>query len=358
MISPLLDGILQAAVANGASDVILRSGKAAVFRIDGRLSPVESELPGEQDMAALWIACGAEGSEMDRDASLTTEDGVRFRVNLLRQLGNRGAVLRRIQNQIPRMESLGLPCELLRDWAERPSGIVIVCGPTGSGKSTTMASVLEWINESMARHIVTIEDPVEFLFTGKMSFFTQREVGIDTPSFAEGLRRSLRQNPDVIFLGEIRDAPSAITAIQAAETGHLVFATVHAAGCADVVTRLELLFPPDERESIRKTLATQLHGVLCQRLLPAVSEGRALLSEYFSNEASSRRLVVEGRMDELQDFISRGDPRNARSFADSLLQLVRNGIVAESVALENADNPQELARTLRGISSSMQATRR
>ena len=350
MISPLLDQILQAAVANGASDIILRSGKPAVLRINGELAAVESELPGEQDLADLWSACGAEGSELDRDASLTTEEGVRFRVNLLRQLGVRGAVLRRIQNQIPAMESLGLPCELLREWAQRPSGIVVVCGPT--------ASLLEWINASMARHIVTIEDPVEYLFTAKMSYFTQREVGIDTPSFAEGLRRSLRQNPDVIFLGEIRDAPSAVTAIQAAETGHLVLATVHAAGCADVVARLELLFPADERESVRKTLAEQLLGVLCQRLLPAVSGGRALLCEYFSNVASSRRLIAEGRMNDLLDFVSRGDPRSVRSFPDSLLQLVRDGTVAEAVAMENADNPQEFARSLRGISSSMQATRR
>ena len=358
MISPLLDQILQAAVSNGASDIILRAGKPAVLRINGALVAVESELPGEKDLTDLWTACGADGSELDRDASLTTEDGVRFRVNLLRQLGVRGAVLRRIQSQIPAMETLGLPCEILRAWAQRPSGIVIVCGPTGSGKSTTMASVLEWINTSMPRHIVTIEDPVEYLFTGKMSYFTQREVGIDTPSFAEGLRRSLRQNPDIIFLGEIRDAPSAITAVQAAETGHLVFATVHAAGCADVVARLELLFPTDERESVRKTLAAQLHGVLCQRLLPAVSGGRALLCEYFSNEASSRRIIAEGRMNELQDFVSRGDPRSVRSFPDSLLQLVRDGIVTEAVAMEEADNPQEFARSLRGISSSMQATRR
>lgn len=358
MISPLLDEILRAAVENGASDVILHSGKPAVLRINGALTPVESELPSDPDMDALWSACGAGPDERDRDASLTTDTGVRFRVNLLRQLGVRGAVLRRIQNQIPDMDSLGLPCDLLREWAARTSGIVIVCGPTGSGKSTTMAAVLEWINSSMARHIVTIEDPVEYLFAEKMSLFTQREVGIDTPTFAEGLRRSLRQNPDVIFLGEIRDAVSALTAIQAAETGHLVLATVHAAGCADVVARLELLFSPEEREAVRKTLAAQLLGVLCQRLLPALAGGRTLLCEYFANEGSSRRLIVEGRMNELQDFVARGDPRSVRSFGDSLLQLVREGIVAESTALENSENPHEFARSLKGISSSMQATRR
>ncbi len=358
MISPLLDGILRAAVEGGASDVILHCGKPPVVRINGQLAPVESDLPSDSDMNALWAACGAAPDERDRDASLTTEDGVRFRVNLLQQLGVRGAVLRRIQNQIPAMDVLGLPCELLREWAARPSGIVIVCGPTGSGKSTTMASVLEWINASMARHIVTIEDPVEYLFTEKMSLFTQREVGIDTPTFAEGLRRSLRQNPDVIFLGEIRDAVSALTAIQAAETGHVVLATVHAASSADVVARLELLFAPEEREAVRKTLAAQLLGVLCQRLLPALAGGRTLLCEYFANEGSSRRLITEGRMNELQDFITRGDPRNVRSFGDSLLKLVRDGTVAESVAMEAAENPHEFARALKGISSSMQATRR
>jgi len=358
MISPLLDELLRSAVANNASDVIFQTGKPVVFRINGALTSVESDLPGEADMEALWAACGAEKSELDHDGSLTTDEGVRFRVNLLRQLGSRGAVLRRIQSVIPAMETLGLPCELLREWAERPSGIVIISGPTGSGKSTSVAAILEWINQSLARHIVTIEDPVEYLFTGRMSFFTQREVGIDTPSFAEGLRRSLRQNPDVIFLGEIRDPASAITAIQASETGHLVLATVHASGCADVVDRLELLFPPDEREAVRKTLASQLLGVLCQRLLPSVAGGRALLCEFFSNAASSRRLIVEGRMNELRDFITRGDPRSARAFGDTLLQLVREGIVDEATALEVAENPQEFSRALRGISSSAQGTRR
>lgn len=358
MISPLLDEMLLAAVAGGASDIILHAGKPAVFRINGELAAIESDLPGDQDMDSLWLACGAGGDEQDHDASFTTAEGVRFRVNLLKQLGRKGAVLRRIQSDIPAMESLGLPHEILGEWAARPSGIVIICGPTGSGKSTTIASVLEWINATTARHIVTIEDPVEYLFSGKVSFFTQREVGIDTPSFAEGLRRSLRQNPDVIFLGEIRDSTSALTAIQAAETGHLVLATVHAAGCADVVDRLELLFPPDERDGVRKTLATQLLGVLCQRLLPAIAGGRALLCEFFSNGGASRRMISERRMSELQDFISRGDPRNARSFSDSLLHLVRSGIVSESTALEFSENPQEFARTLKGISSSTQTTRR
>ncbi len=358
MISSLIEALLRVAVTSAASDVILREGMPAVFRIQGALTEVESELPREADLRGLWEACGAGMDEMDRDASFTTADGVRFRVNLLRQLGRLAAVLRRIQNEIPSMDSLGLPCELLRDWAVRPSGIIIVCGPTGSGKSTTMAAVLEWINGTVARHIVTIEDPVEFLFTGRMSYFTQREVGIDTPSFSEGLRRSLRQNPDIIFLGEIRDAVSALTAIQAAETGHLVFATVHASGCADVVSRLELLFPAAEREGMRATLAAQLHGVLCQRLLPSAAGGRALLAEFFANSGSSRRLIAEGRINEISDFIVRGDPKCVQSFGSALVGLVKSGVITEEVAMEHSDNPQELSRSLRGVSSSLQATRR
>jgi twitching motility protein PilT len=358
MISPLLDEVLRAAATNAASDVILHCGRAPVLRIHGELVSVQGAVPGDADLDALGAACGAAPGDLDRDASLTTADGVRFRVNIFHQLGSRGAVLRRIQSDIPTLESLGAPTELLREWSARKSGIVIVSGPTGSGKSTTLAAVLEAVNQSVARQIVTIEDPVEYLFTAKFSLFTQREVGIDTPTFAEGLRRSLRQNPDIILLGEIRDAVSALTAIQAAETGHLVLATLHAAACADVVERLQLLFPPDEREGVRKTLAAQLLGVLFQRLVPGASGGRVLVCEYFVNAASSRKLIAEGRIPELHDFIARGDPRSARSFADSLLQSVRDGLVAEATALEISDNPQEFARALRGISSSTQATRR
>ncbi len=358
MLSPLLDEILRAAVEGGASDVLLRCGRKPVVRINGELVAMESPLPDDADLDSLGKACGAPTGARDHDASFSTTDGIRFRVNLFRELGAMGAVLRRIRSDIPTMESLGLPVEILREWADRPSGIVLVSGPTGSGKSTTVAAMLESINQSVARHIITIEDPVEFLFQDKTSFFTQREVGIDTPTFPEGLRRSLRQDPDVIFLGEIRDAESAQTAIQASETGHLVFATLHASSVADVVTRLELLFLADEREAVRKTLASQLLGIVCQKLIPAADNSRALACEYFSNAASSRKIIAEGRLTDLQDFIARGDQRSACSFASSLLRLVRENRISEATALEISDNPQEFARSLRGISSSTQSTRK
>ena len=358
MNSPLLDELLRVATESGASDLILHFGKPAMVRIDGKLTALEAPPISNADLDDLWERMGASKTDLDRDGSLTSPGGTRFRVNLLHQLGTRAAVLRRIRSVIPDIDSLGVPGELVRDWVARPSGIIIISGPTGSGKSTTVAASLEWINQTQRRHIVTIEDPVEYLFEAKSSLFTQREVGIDTPSFAEGLRRSLRQAPDVIFLGEIRGALSAVTAIQAAETGHLVFATLHSSTCADTVDRLQLLFPQGEREAVRKTLASQLLGIFCQRLVPSTDGTRALLCEYFSNAASSRKIIAEGRMPDLVDFITRADPLTARSFGESLFRLVKDGRVDPATALEISDNPQELSRMLRGISSSTQAHRR
>ncbi len=358
MISPALDDALAHAANHGASDLILREGKPPVARINGALYALEIAPPVAADMDALWSACGALPGETDHDASLAADGGERFRVNLHRRLGERGAVLRRIKREIPALDTLGVPADLLREWGARESGLLIVSGPTGSGKSTTLAALLDHINKTAARHVVTIEDPVEYLFEPALCVFTQREVGVDTPSFAEGLRRSLRQDPDIILVGEIRDAISATAALQAAETGHLVLATLHASACAEAVERLELLFPQAERDAARKTLSGLLIGVLCQRLVPARAGGRVAACEYFTNEALSRRLIAEGRMPELQDLIARGDPRTARPMQESLLQLVREGTVDEAVAMEIVARPQDFARALKGIASGAQSTRR
>ena len=260
--------------------------------------------------------------------------------------------MRPIKTQIPSLEELGLPVDLLISWLQHSSGLVLVTGPTGSGKSTTLASCLNWLNHHEARHIVTIEDPIEYLFEPVLGIFTQREVGIDTTSFAEGLRRSLRQSPDVILLGEIRDSASAITALQAAETGHLVLATLHSSNVLDSLERLARLFEVRERDGVLQVLSQQLVGILCQRLVVGEPEGRAVVVEHFENHAVTRKWILEGKFRELADLVGRGDnPANA-PFLKSLVALVRAGRISEATALQCAANPHELQRELRGISAS------
>lgn len=278
-----MDALCQAVEAYEASDLLLHENRSPLLRIAGDLRTLDATPLDRSFFRELWKACGAAETVQDHDASFTSPGGIRFRVNLLRQLGSHAAVLRRIRRDIPQLESIGVPAGVLRDWMVRKSGLVLVCGPTGSGKSTTLAACLEWMNQGLSRHIVSIEDPIEYLFSNQRCLFTQREVGIDTSGFAEGLRRSLRQSPDVIFVGEIRDAETAGTATQASETGHLVLATLHASSCTDAVERLQFLFPATLRDTVRRTLSGQLLGILCQRLLPALQGGMALAVEYFSN---------------------------------------------------------------------------
>ncbi len=357
-LSPEMETLCAAAVEYGASDLLLHEGRAPRLRISGNLTVLDFPPLSAEFFDGLWRACDVPVDQQDFDTSLTSAAGSRFRVNLLRQLGRRAAVLRRIRSDIPNLENLGLPADLLRDWMMRKAGIVLVCGPTGSGKSTTMAAMLEWANQNFIRHVVTIEDPVEYIFTPRQCLFTQREVGIDTPTFAEGLRRSLRQNPDVIFLGEIRDSLTAQTAIQAAETGHLVLATLHSSTCSEAVERMQLFFPTADHESVRRTLSAQLLGIMCQRLLPATDGGLALAIEFFTNIAAARKYIDEGRLTELQDLLARGDGHSSAQFISSLVSLVKAGRISEETAMASSDNPQELRRALRGISSSSHSNRR
>jgi pilus retraction protein PilT len=353
-----MESLCKAAEAYEASDLLLHEARPPLLRISGKLRVLESAPLNGAFFEALRRACGATEEAKDYDTSFTSAEGIRFRVNLLRQLGRHAAVLRRIRSDIPDLETLGLPVEVLREWIARKSGLILVCGPTGCGKSTTLASCLEWMNQALCRHVVTIEDPIEYLFANRQCLFTQREVGIDTPSFAEGLRRSLRQSPDVILVGEIRDAETAMTAAQASETGHLVLSTLHSSSCTDAIERLQFLFPAPSRDGVRRTLAGQLLGVLCQRLLPGTDGGMIVAAEYFSNIGAMRKYILDGSMADLADGISRSSAENAQSFVSSISKLVIDQLVSEEVASAAADNPQELSRALRGISSSAQATRR
>jgi len=320
--------------------------------MNGELVAIGSAPVTSEELESLWTQCGAAPDALDFDGSYLSSDGNRFRVNLFRTLFKRGAVLRPIKILVPSLDTLGVPVELLVSWVTRPSGLVLVTGPTGSGKSTTIAACLEWLNQNHPRHIVTIEDPIEYLFTPAKCLFTQREVLTDTSSFAEGLRRSLRQSPDVILLGEIRDSASAITALQAAETGHLVLATLHSSNVLDSLERLSRLFDIAEREGVFQLLSQQLVGILCQKLVPALPEGRTLVVEHFENQAVTRKWISEGKFRDLADFVAKGDNPANVTFLHSLVAMIQGERITEAVGIQTAPNPRELQRRLRGIDSS------
>ncbi|MFV1996220.1 MAG: type IV pilus twitching motility protein PilT, partial [Verrucomicrobiales bacterium] len=277
-------------------------------------------------------------------------DGTRYRVNLHRYLGRLGAALRPIKSSVPTMEDLGLPAPILENWIARTSGMVLVTGATGTGKSTTVAAALQWINENHSRHVVTIEDPIEYIFSDQLSIFTQREVGADTESFQQGLRSSLRQSPDVIFLGEIRDAETAATALQAAETGHLVVSTLHSADIGDTLERITGLFPATERDSGLFILSQQLIGVISQQLLPGENDDLVLAVEHFQNEGATRNWIRSREFKQLADFSARGDSPNNAGFLASIVASVKAGRVSREVGERYCGNAVEYQRALRGIS--------
>jgi twitching motility protein PilT len=347
----------RAAREYGASDLILHVGEPPLVRVSGSITPMDAPVIMFEDMASFRIACGVPEEETDHDASFVSAEGVRFRVNFHRKLGSHAAVLRRINSAPPDLDGLGVPSGVLRSMVQRRAGIIIVSGPTGSGKSTTLASLLEWVNHNLERHVVTIEDPVEFVFARDKSLFTQRAVGLDTPSFAEGLRRALRQAPDIILVGEIRDAQTASVALQAAETGHLVLTTLHASDVGEVMERLEAFFPENERKGLLQVLSGQLLGVLCQKLLPASTGGMVLACEYLTNNGFATQIIREGEIPALRDLMSSADERETRDFLRSLHLLVRAGMLSEETAFSAALHPAELRRKLRGIETGSFAAR-
>jgi len=346
-----IDALCRLATYHGASDLFLHADRVPQLRVQNELVSADETPITTADMEAFWQHGGAPLDALDFDGSYVDSEGNRFRVNLFRSLLQRGAALRPIKTAIPTLQELGAPVELLTSWIMRPSGLVLITGPTGAGKSTTLAGCLDWLNRHHACHVVTIEDPIEYLFQPDRCLFTQREVGIDTASFAEGLRRSLRQSPDVILLGEIRDGASAITALQAAETGHLVLATLHSSNVLDSLERLSRLFEIREREGVLQVLSQQLVGILCQRLVPAEPQGRTLIVEHFENQAVTRKWILEGKFRELADLIAKGDNPANLTFLKSLAGAVRAGRISETTALQTASNPHELQRELRGISA-------
>jgi twitching motility protein PilT len=344
--------LLSLTVQRKASDLHLNPGRAPVLRIDGDLVSLEGPPLDEATAQALcreitderhWREVESRGTT---DFGLAHESGNRFRVSVLRQRGRYAAVLRQIPSRLLSFEQIGLPApciELLR----RPRGLVLVTGPTGSGKTTTLAAMIDWINTNQDRHIVTIEDPIEYYHGHKKGLVTQREIGADVPDFPEAIRRALRQDPDVILLGEMRDLETISAAITAAETGHLVFGTLHTTGSARTVDRMIDAFPAHQQDQIRAQLSVSILAVISQVLLPrAGGKGRVAAFEVMLMNPAIGNLIRKNETHKIQSTIQTSRRLGMITLDDHLLELVRKGLVARQDALDAAQDPKDLETRL------------
>ncbi|GAA4598238.1 twitching motility protein PilT [Actinoplanes octamycinicus] len=347
----VLDQLLITLVESRGSDLHLTVGSPPMMRVDGSLRPVpgygklnasDTELLARAAVTPLqWEAFERE-QEMDFAHSIV---GVsRFRGNLYRQRTSCGAVFRAIPHKIKPLDELGMP-ESVGRFAHLPRGLVLVTGPTGSGKTTTLASLLDLANRSRADHIITIEDPIEFLHPHKRSIVNQREVGADTETFASALKHALRQDPDIILVGELRDLTTTATALTAAETGHLVMATLHTQSATQTIDRIIDIFPPHQQLQIRAQLAASLQGVVTQALAPrADGKGRAVICEILSATPAIRSLIREGKSHQIPSFMQAGSNEGMLAFDQHLAEKVREGVITMQTALEISHSPEELKR--------------
>jgi twitching motility protein PilT len=351
-----IDKFFKASVKMLASDVHFKANSPPRFRVGGKLRTAKTE-PLENDriieMVFEILTKDQREHYLDRGSvdfayALTEVD--RFRVNVFRQRGLMSVAARRISKDIMGYAQLGLP-ESIGNLAQLHQGLVMLAGITGSGKSTTIAAMIEQINSERACHIVTLEDPIEYLFRDDKAFINQREIGIDVKSFADGLKYLMREDPDVVLIGEMRDAETFSAAIQAAESGHLVFATVHASGAAQTITRILELFPEDGRDLIRTSLAFNLQGIICQKLLPSIKDdvGRIPAVEIMIANPSIRKMVEEKRENEISTVLRSSYNEGMVDFAEYLHRLVETEVISPAVAYEAAPNPDELRMKLKGI---------
>jgi len=350
----LFNRILQTAVEGGASDVHLKIGTPVIFRINRQLVAIEAPHP-----TAEWIDNVVEHivpkhakkrleEEREVDFSYYVPGIGRFRTNLFQQRGQFCLAMRFVKTQVPSFEDLGL-LPVLRKISESPRGIVLLAGSTGCGKSTTLAAMIEHINAHSNKHIITMEDPIEYVFEDNQSVIEQREVGLDTVSFEHALRHVLRQDPDIIMIGEMRDALSFQAAMSAADTGHLVLSTVHTTNAAQSVNRILDFFKAEEREQVRRQLAGTLQAVICQRMVATIQGGVTPAQEILINTGTVRKLMEENRLDKLPAAIETGNEEGMLNFNQALFQLVKDGKVSEREALSKATNAQALEMNFKGI---------
>jgi twitching motility protein PilT len=349
-----LNPLLRRAVELGASDIHLKVGVPPILRRDGSLGPLEeAPVVSDRDTEVVLEAVGKRSPERfeafrttgDLDIAYQEEDLPRFRVNAFRQRGHISFAFRVIPKNVPNFDMLNLPAGVRR-LAEEHRGLVLVTGATGSGKTTSLAAMIDHINRSRKQHIVTIEDPIEILHSDHSCIVNQREIGLDTTDFMQALRRALRQDPDVILIGELRDAETAQTALQAAESGHLVLSTLHTVDAAETLSRMIEFFPEAKQQMIRSVMAGVLRGVISQRLLPRIDGGRVAAVEVMVTNTRIADLIRENKPESITDAIEEGAFFDMQTFSQSLIDLVVSGIVDQETAANAATNRHDFLVTL------------
>ena len=351
-----LDKYFMAAVENRASDLHLKVGHPPKLRMKGQLRDTSGEVLSQERIEELVFEILSQPQKElfkqhgTLDFAYEVDGKHRFRINIFHQRGAISMAARRVESTIPSFEQIHLP-KTLEKIADRAQGLVLVVGPSGSGKTTTIASMIDFINQSHSCHIVTIEDPIEYIFKDKKAIVSQREIGIDVKDFTEALTCLMRQDPDVVFVGEMRDAATVTAGMRAAETGHLVFGTLHSANASQAVGRLLDLFPQDERDMVRRALSLTIKAIISQLLLPCIKEGidRMPVLEIMLANPQVRKLIAEGRESELPGVIKACQEEGMLDITDNLCKLVLDGFVDPREAYKYAPNADELKMALKGI---------
>ena len=347
-----LDDILQEAVDRHASDIHITAGRPVIFRIDGDLRPLDSDKLTPEQIEELVVPLFADNDRLVETMEKTGEIDFahslygrgRFRVNVFKQRGTLAMVMRLLPFKIPAPRELGLPASV-QELCQRKRGLVLVTGATGSGKSTTLASLINMINKTYSKHIITLEDPIEYLHRHEKSIVNQREIGDDTESYAGALRAALREDPDVILVGEMRDLETIQTAITAAETGHLVFSTLHTNSAADTINRVIDVFPPHQQQQIRVQLASVIECVISQQLLPIqTGSGRVAAFEVMMGTSAVRNLIREGKAFQIPSMIQTSKKQGMQSMDDALYNLYIGGLISAENCLNYAQDAIAMSR--------------
>jgi twitching motility protein PilT len=356
-----LQELLQTLVNKHGSDLHLRSGGPAYVRVDGELAQVAPTPLAQPEIEAMLMQVAPERAKRlfaekgECDFSFQAGEVARFRVNAFRQRQKLCMAIRFISTQIPTLTELRLPVATMRKISDNNRGLVIVTGITGAGKSSSLAAMIDYINDSRAEHVLTIEDPIEFVHKDKKAIISQREIGEDTANYADGLKMAMRQDPDVILIGEMRDAETTSAAITAALTGHLVFATLHTIDAVQTISRVVDLYPPHQQALVRVQLAECLRAIVSQRLLVSTKGGRVPAVEILINTAHVRKQIEENKSMEIVQALTKGQFYGMQTFNQSLVKLFKDGLASETEVLSAASSPDDLKLALRGIDQEIKA---